>query len=102
MEVHDKKMIKQTKKQAIKEAVKKCPFKKECKKEELTNKEKDYIIGELISATDSCNMSNTDLTINNFENAKFKDFEMNSKSEFELIKSILRKLKQGGDNSSQA
>ncbi len=60
---------------------------------ELTRKEKNYIIGELISTTESCNMSDTDLTINNFEKAEFKDFDMDSKSEFELIKSILRKLR---------
>ncbi len=62
---------------------------------ELTRKEKNYIISELISATDSCNTSNTDLTIDNFEDAKSKDFDMSSKSEFELIKSIIRKLKGG-------
>lgn len=61
--------------------------------EELTNKEKKYLIGELFSTTESCNMSDTDFTIYTFERAKFKDFEMNSKSEFELIKSIIRKLK---------
>ncbi len=62
-------------------------------KEELTKKEKNYIISELICTTDSCNTSDKDFTIDNFENAKFKDFDMSSKSEFELIKSIIKKLK---------
>lgn len=67
--------------------------------ENLTKKEKKYIIDELISATESCNMSDTDLTINNFENAKLKDFDMNGRTEFELIKSILRKLKTSHNHS---
>lgn len=66
---------------------------------ELTKKEKNYIISELISATDSCNMSNIDFTIDNFEEAKFKDFDLSVKSEFELIKSIIRKLNGGSPKS---
>lgn len=62
-------------------------------KEELTKKEKDYIVSELICTTDSCNCSNINFDIDTFEKAKFKDFEMSDESEFELIKSIIRKLK---------
>ena len=58
----------------------------------LTNKEKNYIISELICTTDSCNTTNIDFSIDNFEDAKFKDFQLSDKSEFELIKSIIRKL----------
>ncbi|KKN40780.1 hypothetical protein LCGC14_0729960 [marine sediment metagenome] len=60
---------------------------------ELTRKEKDYIISDLVSGTDSCNTSDKDFTIDNFEEFKFEDFDLNLKEEFELIKSILRKLK---------
>lgn len=62
------------------------------KKEQLTEKEKNYVINELISTTDSANRSNVDFTIDNFEDAKFEDFDIDDKSEFELIKSIIRKL----------
>lgn len=59
----------------------------------LTKKEKNYIISELICLTDSCNTSSeVDFTIDTFEKAEFKNFNMSSKSEFELIKSIIRKL----------
>jgi len=60
---------------------------------ELTRKEKNYIISELISSTQSCNMSNINLSIHNFEKAKFKDFDLSNEDEFNLIKSILRKLR---------
>ena len=59
---------------------------------ELTTKEKNYIISELICTTDSVNLSKEDFIISNFEDAKFEDFDIDDKSEFELIKSIIRKL----------
>lgn len=60
---------------------------------ELTKKEKDYIISELICTIDSCNLTNINFNIDTFEKAKFKDFDLSNKSEFELIKSIIKKLK---------
>lgn len=59
---------------------------------ELTTKEKNYIISELISTTESVNRTNIDYDIDNFEDAKFEDYDIDDKSEFELIKSIIRKL----------
>ena len=67
---------------------------------ELTTKEKNYIISELICTTDSVNLSKKDFIIDNFEDAKFEDFDIDDKSEFELIKSIIRKLNKTSQNRS--
>lgn len=62
---------------------------------ELTRKEKDYIISDLFQGVDSCRFTSCgEIDMDNFEKAKFEDYDLSIKSEFNLIKSIIRKLKE--------
>jgi len=64
------------------------------RKIDLTRKEKNYIIGELFSSIDSCRLiSSGDIDVDNFEKAKFKDYDLSDEEEFNLVKSIINKLK---------
>ena len=73
---------------------------------ELTGKEKAYIISELFSSIDSCRLiSFGDINVDDFDKAKFKEYDLNEESEFNLVKSIIGKLKfdanqDGGENAN--
>ena len=91
-------MEKQTKEKAIKEAVKKCPYKKECKKEQLTKEEKDWVLGEIEVNLNSyrCEAKIRGL---NFRGTFSEDLP---KEERKIMKSIYNKLNSEVRNSSQA
>ena len=96
-------MEKQTKEKAIKEAVKKCPYKKECGKEQLTKEEIEIIINELeVNFSSALEYDSKEkkgeFSIKNCEKFESDDFSLKDvgykQSEFDTLMGLLKKLKK--------
>lgn len=61
----------------------------------LTKEEEKYILSDLYDGLDSCRYTSSGkINLRNFEKAKFEDYDLSDKKEFDICKSIILKLKR--------